>query len=320
MGTIRKAFVIVMVCLILALLSIEARAEKKIGVLMFSEEARYLEALKGIKEKLGEGGFGEKKAAFIIENADANKAKAADLVEKLATAKLDLIITLGTSVTSAVSREIRDVPIVFCMVYDPVDAGIAKTWKSSGNNTTGTSTKIVMSKLVESLRAIGQVKKLAVLYTAGEKNSEIQLKALQEVQTNHALKIIPVRLTKIDEVQQLLPEVLRTADALYITGSHLVDRQISLITAMATKAKVLTITHLDDLVEKGVLLGVCTNSYAGGRLAGEKAVRILKGAKPSSIPIETPKKYDVLLNMKTAKEGQFNIPPGFMKTVTRIIE
>ena len=96
-------------------------------------------------------------------------------------------------------------------------------------------------------------------------------------------------MTKKEEVGQILPEVVRTCDALYVTGSNLVNSQIATIVEMATKANVVTITHLDDLVAKGVLLGVCSDSYQNGRLVGEKAVRILKGAKPSSIPIESPK-------------------------------
>jgi len=203
MQTMKKFLVSAVVFLTLSLFSIEAQAQRKIGVLMFSEETRYIEALKGIKDKLREGGFGEPKTTFIVEQAGGNKARAAELVQKFAAEKLDLIITLGTSSTIAVSREIKDVPIVFSMVYDPVEAGIAKDWKSSGNNT---------------------------------------------------------------------------------TGSNLVNSQVSVIVGMATKAKVITITHLDDLVEKGVLLGVCANSYSVGQLAGEKAVKILKGGKPSSIP------------------------------------
>ena len=207
------------------------------------------------------------------------------------------------------------------------------------------------------------------------------MKDLQRTEVNYKIKVIPVRLTKIEDVNQLLPEVLRTADAVYVTGSNLVDSQVVVIAEMATKAKVITITHLEDLVEKGVLLGVCADAYAMGRLAGEKAVKILKGVKPASIPIESAKKMapaskpekatntpkpvtgikivtnsgkkaecpgaesprtgspqalqaasapllpgnaskksDVILNMKTAKKGQFQIPPNLMKTVTRTIE
>jgi len=316
----KKALVSAVVFLTLALFSIEAQAQRKIGVLMFSEETRYIEALKGTTDKLREGGFGEPKTTFIVEQAGANKARAAELVRKFAAEKLDLIITLGTSATVAVSREIQDVPIVFSVVYDPVEARIARDWRSSGNNTTGTSSKIPMSRLMESLKHFTQVKRLAVLYTPGEKNSESVLKDLQRIEANYKIKVIPVRLTKIEEVNQLLPEVLRTTDAVYVTGSNLVDSQVVAIADMATKAKVITITHLDDLAEKGVLLGVCADAYSMGQLAGEKAVKILKGAKPSSLPIEPAKKYDVVLNMKTAKKGRFQIPPSLMKTVTRKIE
>jgi putative tryptophan/tyrosine transport system substrate-binding protein len=320
MHTMKRCLVNVLVFLTLTLFSIEAQAQIKIGVLMFSEEARYIEALRGIKDKFSEGGFGEPKTTFIVEQAGANKARAAELVQKFATEKPNLIITLGTSATVAVSREIQDVPIVFSVVYDPVEAGIAKGWKSSGNNTTGSSSKIPMSRLTEILKNFTQVKRLAVLYTTGEKNSESALKDLQRTEANYKIKVIPVRLTKIEDVNQLLPEVLRTVDAVYVTGSNLVDSRVVVIADMATRAKVITITHLDDLVEKGVLLGVCADAYLMGQLAGEKAVKILKGADPSSIPIESPKKSDVILNMKTAKKGQFQIPLNLMKTVTRTIE
>jgi putative ABC transport system substrate-binding protein len=320
MQTMKKCLVSAVALLTLALFSIEVQAQRKIGVLMFSEETRYVEAQKGIKDKLKEGGLGEPKTTFIVEQAGANKARAAQLVQKFAAEKLDLIVTLGTSSTIAVTREIKDVPIVFSVVYDPVEAGVAKDWKSSGNNTTGCSSKIPMPRLMESLRNFTQVKRLAVLYTPGEKNSESVLKDLQKIEASYKIKVIPVPLTEIKEVNQLLPEVLRTADAIYVTGSNLVDSQVSVIVDMATKAKVITITHLDDLVEKGVLLGVCADAYSMGQLAGEKVIKILKGGKPSSIPIEPAKESNVILNVKTAKKGQFQIPPDLAKTVTRTIE
>ena len=94
------------------------------------------------------------------------------------------------------------------MVWDPVEAGIAKAWNHSGNNTTGVSSKIPMSKPMEIIGNFARVKRLAVLYTPGEKNSESQLKDLQAVQTNK-IKIVPVRITRVEDISQLLPEVRR---------------------------------------------------------------------------------------------------------------
>jgi putative ABC transport system substrate-binding protein len=297
-----------------------AGGEKRIGVLIFSEESRYVEARQGILDELRDEGFGAPRTVFIIEHAGANKAKAAELVQAFASARLDLIVSLGTSITIPVAREIKDVPIVFSMVYDPVDAGIAKDWKSSGNNTTGTSTRLSMVKIIEVLTAFADVKRMAVLYTPGEKNSETQLKDLQAGRSDRAIKIIPVPLSKKEDIAQILPEVIRTSDALYLTGSNLVDGQISTIVDMATRGKVITISHLEDMVEKGALIGVCADSYRLGRLAGKKAVKVLNGAKPSSLPIESLKELDVILNMRTANAGQFQIPASFRKSATRVIE
>jgi putative tryptophan/tyrosine transport system substrate-binding protein len=302
------------------LFSAAAGAEKRIGILTFSEEVRYNDTQKGILDQLNKDGFGEPAVKFTIENARGSKAKAAELVQKFAASKMDLIITIGTTATIAITREIKDVPVVFGMVYDPVEAGIAKDWKSSGNNTTGVSPKVAMSKLVSSLKELAPVKKLAVLYTPGEKNTEIQLKELQEIQASLQIKVIPVILANKEEVAPTLSSVVHTVDAFYLTGSGIVGTTVPIIVDIANKAKVVTVSHLDDLVEKGALLGICANSNLVGHLAGKKAVQILKGAKPSSIPIEIEKKLDFVLNMKTAKAGQFQIPVSFMKKVTRTIE
>lgn len=320
MRIIKKLFIIAAVFWAAALFSVEARAEKKIGVLIFSEETFYVDSKNGIMEQLGKAGFREPAVKFTIESAGGNKAKASELAQKFAEAKMDLIIAIGTSAAIAVAKEIKDVPIVFSTVYDPVGAGIAKDWKSSGNNTTGSSSQVPMSRLVNALKEFVPVKRLAVLYTPGEKNSELQLKDIKGIQDNSQIKVIPVPLTKEEDIANILPEVSRTSDAIYITGSSIVITRVPIIVDIANKAKVVTITHLDDLVEKGALLGVCTNSYLVGRLAGEKAVKILKGAKPSSIPIESGKKLDVILNMKTAKAIQIKVPPEFMKKVTKTIE
>jgi len=313
-------YLLLLLASVLQVIPGEAAAEKRVSVLLFSDETRYSDAAKGVIDQLREEGMGEPKIKFTIEQAGANKAKAAELVQKAVAEKPDLICSIGTSMTMAISREIRDVPIVFSIVYDPVEAGIAKGWTSSGNNTTGASSKISMQQLIDKLREFAPVQRLAVLYTPGEKNSETQLKELQSEQADNPIKVIPVPLARKEDISDILPDVIRTSDALYLTGSNLVDSQVTMIADMATRAGVITITHLDDLVAKGVLLGISANSYQLGRLAGRKAARILRGEKPSSIPIEHLKKIDLLLNMKTAKDGRFRIPPEFMKAVTRSIQ
>jgi len=317
---IRGLIMLVVFSLMITLLSVEARAAKSIGVLLWNEEARYIECKKGILEQLKNDGYGEPAVKFTIVNAERSKAKLAELVRNFAAAKMDLIISLGTIATVAVTQEIKDVPVVFSMVYDPVETGIAKSWKSSGNNTTGSSPLIPMSRILKSLKEFAPVKRLAMLYEPGEKQSVIELRELQKIQASFQIKVIPIIVPKKEEIPNVLATTVTAADAIYIAGSTVAEANAPIIIDMANKAKVVTVTHLADLVAKGVLLGVCANPYFVGRLAGKKAVQILKGAKPASVPIETDKRPDLILNMKTAKAGKFQIPPSFMKKVTKTIE
>ena len=317
---LKKLLFFAVLFLLATLFSMEARAEKRIGVLLFSEEKRYHETVKGIMDELEKNGFAEPAVNYTITNAEGSKARAAKLAQEFAAAKMDLIIALGTSAAIAVEREIKDVPVVFSMVHDPVEANIAEDWQSSGNNTTGTSPNYPMSQLVSNLKQLTPLKKLAVLYTRHEQNSESQLKAIQKIALNFQIEVIPVPLNSKEDVAQIIPAVTRTVDAMYLSGSIVVASTAAMIAAIATKAKVVTVSRTEDLVEKGVLLGVYADPLQIGRLAGQKAVMILKGTKPSSIPIEKTKKVNLIINMKTARDGGFQIPPAFMKKVTKTIE
>ncbi len=316
----RLIFSAVLFLVFIAMSAVQATAEKKIGILLWSEETRYTETRDGFMHQLKKSGFGEGQVKFTIENAGGNKAKAAEIAQKFANEKFDMVVAMGTSAAVPVAREIKNTPVVFGMVYDPVESKIAQSWESSGNNTTGASSKVPMSMLVSNVKKLVPVKKLAVLYTPGEKNSEAQLKEMEGVQDEAKIKVVPVPITGKGDVAPILSDVAGTVEAIYITGSNVVGAAIPTIVEVANKAKVVTVSHLEDIVEKGALVGVCANSYDVGVLAGEKAAKVLKGAKPSSIPIEPLKKLDVILNMKTVKAGQIQIPSDFLKSVTRKIE
>jgi putative ABC transport system substrate-binding protein len=312
--------IVVIVFLSVALFSGVAKAEKRIGILLFNDQPRYEENKKGVIDQLKQQGFGEPAVKFTIESAGGNKVKAAELARKFAAAQMDMVIPIGTSAAVAVAREINTIPIVFVMVWDPVESKIAQDWKSSGNNTTGSSSKTSSSKLLGALKELAVVKRVAVLYTPGEKNSEAQLREFVAEQGNFNVKIVPVPLTSKDMVASLLPEVVREVEAICLTGSSVVGDSLPTIVDIATRAKVISASQSEDHVEHGALLGITVDPYAVGRLAGEKAAKVLKGAKPSSIPIEPLKKLDLIVNMKTAKAGQFQISAAFMKSVTKVIE
>lgn len=320
MGNVKNLATMLAFFLSIVFLFSEAKAGQKIGIMIFSDQARYSEALKGFLDQMREDGWQEPKTTYRILNSQGSKASMAEQARQFSLARLDLIFTLGTVPTLAVAQAVKNTPIVFAVVYDPVKAGIAAGWASSGNNVTGVTSLIPMSRLMEGLKEFRHVKRMAVLYTFGEKNSEIQLRDLQLIQSHYNIEVIPVSLSKPEDVPQLLPEVMRSVDALYLTGSNVVGEAAPAIVDIAIKARVVTITHLDDLMAKGALLGICGNSYLQGRLAGKKATQVLRGRKPAAIPIESLKNINYILNSKTAKAGKFHIPPAFMRQVDKVIE
>jgi putative ABC transport system substrate-binding protein len=310
----------VVFCSMITLCAGEARAEKKIGILLFNDQPRYVENKKGVIDQLKKQGFGEPAVKFFVESADGNKTKAVELARKFAAAKMDMVIPIGTSAAVTAANEIKDIPIVFVMVWDPVESKIAHAWNSSGNNTTGSSSKTSASKLISALKKFAVIKKVAVLYTPEERNTEIQLQEFKAVQNSFNITIVPVPLNSREMVEPLLSDVVNRVEAICLTGSSVVGDSLPVIVATATKAKVITASQSEDhIVNGGALLGITVDSYAIGRLAGEKAAQILRGSKPSAIPIESLKKMDLIFNMKTAKAGQFQIPPSFMKSVKRVI-
>lgn len=317
---LRNTALLAVLSLLMLVSPARAGADRQVGLVVWDEDSRFIDCERGVRDQLRIDGYGGPGLQITRENVRGSKSRLAEVVAKFTAAKPDMIISLGTIPTLAVAKAIRDVPVVFGMVYDPVEAGIAESWKSSGNNTTGASPLIPMATLVGSLREVRPVKTLAVLYTADEKQSRIQLLELKKVQPDSQLKIVPVILSGREEIAKTLPAVVQAVDAIYVTGATLIGAAVPEIVRLANGAQVITITHLPDYVHKGVLIGVCANSYYVGRLTGKKAVQVLKGARPSAIPVEAEKRVDVILNRKTMTAGMFQIPPSFLKKVTITVE
>jgi len=306
--------------LLLFLLCAETHAEKKIGILLWNKQPRYLQNVKGLRDSLKQQGFGEPAVTFTIESANGNKLTAVKKARQFVSEKMDMVITVGTTATVIAANEIKNIPLVFVMVWDPVSSNVAKSWKSSGNNTTGASSRTSGPDLLLALKHFPQVKTVAVLYTPGEKNSEIQVKEFMAEQDKMQIKIVPVPLNESAIVQPLVSDVASHVDAICLAGSSVIGDNLAIIVEIATKRGVITASQSEDLVESGALLGITVDPYTIGRLAGKKAALVLNGAKPSSIPIESGQKFDLLLNRKTATAGQFQIPKSIMKAVTRIVE
>jgi putative ABC transport system substrate-binding protein len=299
---------------------LSSASAETIGVLLWNPQPRYEECKNGVLEQLRKEGFKEPQVTFVIEQADGNKTRVAELAQKFHAAHMNVVIPVGTSAAVAVAAEIKDAPVVFAFVFDPVDSKIAQDWKSSGNNTTGSSSQTSTPTLLSSLKQLAQIKTLAVLYTPGERNTEAQLKDLEALRNDFQIKVLPVALKSRTDVVPQVSALQGKADAVLLTGSSIIGDMAAQIVVLANKAKLITATQSEDHLDKGVLLGVTVDPIAVGRLAGKKAAMVLRGAKPASIPIEALKTSDVIVNLKTANAIGLQVPASFRKAATRVLE
>jgi len=305
----------------MAVVPSSALAETRIGILLWNSQPRYEQCKEGGLEVLRREGFKEGEATVVVEQAYGNHNTAAQLARKFAESHLAIVVPIGTSAALAAAEAMKDTPVVFAMVFDPVAVKIAQDWKTSGNNTTGSSSKAPASALLGALRRLTAVKKLAVLYTPGEANSEAQLTDFEDLQKEYAITTIAVPLRSRVEVEAALNKVAAApAEAVVLTGSSVIGDTVAQIVLLASRVHIVTATQSEDHVDKGVLLGVTVDPRAVGRLAGEKAVRVLRGATPASIPIEALKTSQVMVNLKTAKASGIDVPADVRKMATRLVE
>ncbi len=318
----KRLFILTVIAMMgLSTFSLVLAQEKiKIGILRYSEESGYPDGQKGILEQLKKEGFDETKVDFDIRTAEGSKDKVAQIAKEFKDKKMNLIFALGTTPVIELYNQIKDIPIVATIVFDLVGAGVAKSWESSDTNVTGTCTWVDLSAMIQTLKQVSPVKRLGVLYNEKEVNAVLQLDELKKIEAKMGFVVIAANVANAEETGDVTRSLVGRVDSIFITGATTVGKGLKDIVEVANKSKIPTVAHLPDRSEKGVLVVVSANAFKLGELAGKKAAQILRGARPTDIPIETLKSYDIALNLKTAKTMGIKIPAALLRAATKIVE
>ncbi|MBF0619774.1 MAG: ABC transporter substrate-binding protein [Candidatus Omnitrophica bacterium] len=292
----------------------------KIGILRTGDQAHYLAAQDAIMAELNKEGFDASKVVVDIQSAGDKKENVAAIAKGFKDKAYDLVIPIGTAAATGAAKEITDIPIVFSSVYDPVVAGIVKSWESSGNNVTGGSTWVNMKQVVKVLREVGPVQKIGVIYSATDKRTAFQLQDIEKASGPMNFTVVPADLAKPEDAAFVAQSLVGKVDFIFLTALVLNDQALKDILAVAAKEKIPTASLLMERVDKGVLIVVASDSKLVGALTGKKAVQVLKGVKPANIPIEFLDRYDVAVNIKAAQEIGIVLPEGLLKKAVKVIK
>jgi putative ABC transport system substrate-binding protein len=309
-----------------------ARAQQKermrrIGVLMAAaagdaELMRRLAALQGELGRLGwvEGRNIRFETRWTAGDPERIRSSAAELVA-LAP---DLIVANGSAAMDAMQRATRTVPVVFVVVPDPIGAGYADSLSRPGGNATGFSQFefSIGAKWLELIKELAPgVKRVGVIRDPGITAGMGQFGAIQSVAPSLGIELTPLNVRDPTEIERVITAFARNdKGGLIVTGSALAVVHRKLIITLAAKYKLPAVYPADYHVKDGGLASYGPDLVDQYRQAASYVDRILKGEKPADLPVQAPTKYDLALNLKTAKVLGLSVPPSLLARANEVIE
>jgi putative ABC transport system substrate-binding protein len=294
----------------------------QIGVLQFASHPALDGARDGFIDFLSQAGYKDgDKIKLDLQNAQRDMGVARTIAMKFVSDNKDLIYSIATPASQAVAKETQTIPIIFNAVTDPVKAGLVKTIASSGNNVTGVSDFIpVKSQIDLLLQIVPKVKKLGIIYNAGEDNSRVLVEITRGVAKELKLDLVEATVTNSGEVFAATQTLVGRVDGIYTIQDNTVISALESVIKVANKNQLPVLVPGVPSVERGGLATVGTSYYNLGKIAGEQAVQLFKGAKPSEIAVAYAKDFDVYLNQKTADEIGVKFPEDLVKKAKNIFK
>jgi putative ABC transport system substrate-binding protein len=266
-----------------------------------------------------------KNVTFIHRFADTNYDRLPALAEELVRLKVDVIITPGSNDTRAAKNATRTIPIVFLGAgSDPVALGLVDSLARPGGNLTGVSNiaSALAGKRLELLKeTIPKLSRVAVLWNPQNAGSAQVWKESQLPAKELGLQLHSIAVNNADELESGFKEAVKArSGALVVTAGALLTTNQKRITSLAAKYRLPDISGGGEFVANGGLMSYGPDRIEPYQRAAVMVDKILKGAKPADLPIEQPTKFELMINLKTAKALGLTIPPVVLMRATKVIK
>ncbi|MFC5652616.1 ABC transporter substrate-binding protein [Paenibacillus solisilvae] len=239
-----------------------------------------------------------------FSNAQGESSNNLAIAQKFGSENNDLVLGIATPSALALADTIKDKPVLFAAVTDPLDAQIVSNLDKPGGNITGASdtNPAAITQLMDFIAEnFPKVKTVGVIINEGESNAVIMAKQAETALAAHDIKLIKATVTATSEVQQAAQSLVGRADAIYITLDNTVVSAVDAILKVAADNKLPFFSSDRDTVEAGAFATVGFKYYDHGYQVGQMAVDILKNGKnPGDMKITIPEKLDLILNLKAA--------------------
>ena len=276
---------------------------RKIGVLQLTEHPALDASNKGFVDALDEAGI-----TYNIDqqNAQNDQSACQTIAHKLVNDGNDLILAIATPAAQAVAGATDEIPIIGTAITDFASAGLVQSNDKPGRNVTGSSDLTPVADQFDLLvKLLPQAKTVGVLYCTAESNSDVQVKLADQAAANHGLKLVRYSVSSSNEIQQVVESMVGKVDVVYTPTDNTIAAGMTTVTMITNDNKLPTICGEEGMVDNGGLATYGINYEELGKLAGQMAVKILKGeSKPADMAIEhlDASKCTLKTNEETAKK------------------
>ena len=254
--------------------------------------------------------------------AEGRTDRFAEIAAEFVRIKVDVIVTGGNAAVAA-KRASSAVPIVFAIVDDPVGSGLVTSLARPGGNVTGLSmqsTDLAGKRLALLREVVPGLRRLAIMANVDFPAAAQEMDEIQAAATKLGLDVATFELRRAEDIAPAFEALKGRGEALYVVGDALVITHRVRINTLALTARLPTIFLLREYVEAGGLMSYGPSFPDLFRRAGDYVDKILRGAKPGDIPVEQPTKFDLIINLTTAKALGLSIPESFLVRADEVIE
>jgi ABC-type uncharacterized transport system substrate-binding protein len=258
--------------------------------------------------------------AIEYRSPEGNPARHAEIAAEFVRLKVDVIVSSSIAVP-VFKRATEVIPIVFALGTDPLGGGLIASLARPGGNVTGLSSlgTDIASKRLELLReAVPDIRRLAVIANAGYPQAVLEVDEVRAATRALGIEIASLEIRRAENIAPAF-EALK-ADALYVAGDALVHANRTRILTFALSARLPTFFNNRLSVEAGALMSYGPNYSNQFRRTAELVDKILRGTKPGDIPVEQPTKFELVINLTTAKALGLALPPTLLARADEVIE
>ncbi len=268
------------------------------------------------------GWFEGQTIAIEVRWAEGRAERYSELAAEFVRLKVDVIVTSGAAVVAA-KQATSVIPIVFPAAPDPLGSSLVASLARPGGNVTGLSMQQpdLASKRLELLReVVPGLRRLTILGNVGYPSAVVEMGEVQATARTLGFEVTKLEIRRAEEIAPAFETLRGGADALYVCSEPLVNTNRVRVNTLALGARLPTMYGYREFVESGGLMSYGPNIPDLFRRAGDYVDKILRGAKPGDLPVQQPTKFDLAINLTTAKALGLTIPEAFLLRADEVIE